>query len=601
MSTQKNEETLKNKFTASIFKFRIKALFPYLFLLVLTWMAHFLLAKDFGLYEDDWGFVATGIVNDFHHNWNLLYSAITSFWQGRPLHMALLIFIPFWGAKFGGIQALYIIGFIILGLNTCLWFAFVRRLTYSTYGALIASIFFCLYPADTTFSYLVHLFGLQTSLLFLLLAFHFYITISHSKIFTLCLKGISYLLAILSLLDYESLFLIFLTAPLFRPCQTTKKQKIYHCFIVFTIVISYFLLRRWAGESRASGIGVVGALQKIAQQVTLGPLVSLGSFILRPVQVFTELLGQYWPILFISSLLFLFILIILFNSRWGQALRPSDNPDFNSWKQWLILGLVMTILAYPSALLLSVTVIDGRASRVHFAASLGTTLVFTCLWILLLLTAHRWRFRQYIIILILSLHLGFLFTFCLDVQHQYRLSWQSQQTFIQDVIYLAPDLQEGTTILLQAPGLVTGKQVNPFDWSLPFVLETMYLFPSEWKNLPRIYRLNSETTSLTSWQEHVVNGTEFILSPNNPGLFFYFPWEPERIISGENIILLVQENGKLVRKDYIETSSGQKIALKPKPQSTLPPNFATTPVFDRVMSSSCDHCSKVPPIYFENP
>jgi hypothetical protein len=600
MSSSKNGEISENKFVALISALRME-IFPYLFLLVLTWLAHFLLIKDFGLYEDDWGFIAQAIANDFNHNWNLLYGAINSFWQGRPLHMALLLFIPFWGAKFGGIQALYIIGFAILGLNTCLWFAFVRRFTYSTYGALIASIFFCLYPADTTFSYLVHLFGLQTSLFFLLLAFHFYITVSYSKVFTLCSRGISYLFATLSLLDYESLFLVFLAAPLFRPHQTTKKQKIYHFLIVLAIVISYFLLRRWAGESRASGIGVVGALQKVVQQVALGPLVSLGSFILRPVQVLNELLGQYWPVLLTGSLLFLFILIILFNSRWGQALRPSDDPDFNSWKQWFIVGLVMTILAYPSALLLSVTVIDGRTSRVHFAASLGTTLIFTCFWILLLLAAHRWRFRQYIILLILSLQLGFLFTFCLDVQHQYRLSWQSQQAFIHDVISLAPDLQEDTTVLLQAPSLVTGKQINPFDWSLPFVLETMYLFPSEWKNVPRIYRVNSHTSFPTFWQEHIINGNEFILSPNNPGLYFYFPWEPERIISGENIILLVQENEKLVRKDYIKSGSGRKILLKPKQQSTSPPNFETTAVYDRLMSSSCDYCDKVPPIYFASP
>ncbi|MBE9203057.1 hypothetical protein IQ218_05785 [Synechocystis salina LEGE 06099] len=601
MSAQKKEEAPKNKFITSILTFRIEVVSPYLFLLVLTWSAHFLLIKDFGLYEDDWGFTATAIANDFTQNWNRLYGAITSFWQGRPVHMALLTFIPFWGAKFGGIQTLYIIGFAILGFNTCLWFAFIRRITCSGYGALIASLFFCLYPADTTFSFLQHLFGLQTSLLCLLLAFHFYITISYSKIFTFCLKGISYLLAILSLLNYESLFLVFLTAPLFRPHQITQKQKNYHFFIVLAIGISYFLLRRWAGESRVSNMGVVNALQKIVQQITLGPLVSLGSFILRPAQVLNELLGQYWSVLLISSLLFLFILINLFNSRWGQVLRSSENPDFNSWKRWLIVGLMMTILAYPSALLLSVTAIDGRDSRVHFSASLGTTLIFTCLWILLLLTAHRWRFKQYIIISILSLQLGFLFTFCLDVQHQYRLSWQSQQTFIQDVISLAPDLQEGTTILLQAPGLVTGKQINPFDWSLPWVLESVYLFPSDWEFVPRIYRVYSETSFPTFWQEHIVNGNEFILSPNNPGLYFYFPWEPERVISGENIILLVRENDKLVRKDYIEGRSGQKIVLKPKPQSTLSPNFATTPIFDRLMASSCDHCRQGSPIYLENP
>lgn len=47
MSTQKNEEALKNKFTASIFKFRIKALFPYLFLIGINMDGSFSISKRF--------------------------------------------------------------------------------------------------------------------------------------------------------------------------------------------------------------------------------------------------------------------------------------------------------------------------------------------------------------------------------------------------------------------------------------------------------------------------------------------------------------------------------------------------------------------------
>ncbi|MCT0253152.1 hypothetical protein KQ311_04740 [Synechocystis sp. CS-94] len=573
-----------------------KNIWIYLLLIVVTWFARFLLVKDFGLYEDDWAFTSTAINNSLEQNWWRLTSALQTFWQGRPLHMAFLTFIPFWGAKLGGIQALYVIGFILISLNACLWFSFVRRVTHSTYGALIASLFFCLYPADTTFSLLQHLFGLQTALLCILLALHLYITISSSEILNFGLKGTSYLFAILSLLNYESLFLIFFSAPLFRPQHSSRRQKIVHYIAVFVIAIIYLLIRRLAGESRVSEMGGIIALKKITQQVALGPLVSLGSFVLRPIQVLNQLLGHYWPALVISSILFFVILINLFNLTW----RQDNTCVLTFWRRWLMVGLLMTFLAYPSALLLSVTVIDGRASRVHFSASLGTTFIFACFWILLLLATRTEKFKRYLALSLLSLQLGLLFTFCLDIQYQYRLSWQLQQAFIKDVITLSSDLQENTVILVQAPSLATGKQINPFDWSLPLVLESIYLFPSDWQFSPKIYRLYSEANFPDYWQEHILKNNQFILSQNNLGLYFYLPWEPERIVDAKNVILLVEEEDSLVRRDYIIGNSGQRIALKMKPKFISQPNFETTIIFDRLMSSNCDYCGTKPAVYFEN-
>ncbi len=265
----------KNRTTKYFKHFNIQSIFPYLFIIILVFFSRFLFIDDFGLYEDDWGFSGTAISNNLAQNWIRLRASLSSFWQGRPLHMTFLTFIPFIGAKLGGIRALYLIGFTILSLNACLWYSLVKKITKKEYLAIIASLLFVLYPADTTFGFLQHLIGIQTALLFLLIAFHLYISSSKKHKLNYFRKPISYIFATLSLLDYESLFLIFFTAPLLNHPKSTKKEKFYHCLILTIILAIYFFLRKLAGESRMSSMTGLQLIQKIVYQVIVGPFVAL--------------------------------------------------------------------------------------------------------------------------------------------------------------------------------------------------------------------------------------------------------------------------------------------------------------------------------------
>jgi hypothetical protein len=94
--------------------------FPYLFIIFLVWMSRFLLSGSFGFYEDDWFFLGTAITNSSEQNWSRLYSAYTTFFQGRPLYITFVTLIPMLSAKLGGIKTLYGIGFLILSANACL-------------------------------------------------------------------------------------------------------------------------------------------------------------------------------------------------------------------------------------------------------------------------------------------------------------------------------------------------------------------------------------------------------------------------------------------------------------------------------------------------
>jgi len=108
---------------------KIGEISPYLFIIFLAWMSHFLLSGLFGLYEDDWNFSGNAITNTFAQNIDRISSALFTFWQGRSLDMNFLTFIPLFGSKIGGVNALYFIGFLILSSNACLFYSLLKKIS----------------------------------------------------------------------------------------------------------------------------------------------------------------------------------------------------------------------------------------------------------------------------------------------------------------------------------------------------------------------------------------------------------------------------------------------------------------------------------------
>jgi len=572
-----------------------KEVIPYLFIIFVTWMSRFLLSNSFGLYEDDWAFSGNAITNTFAENISRISSALISFWQGRPLHMSLLTLIPSLGSQFGGIETLYFLGFLILSSNACLIYYLLKRISYQPYIPIIATLFFCLYPADTTFSYLQHLFGLQTSLLFLLLAFHCYLSARQGHV---GLKILSYLMSIFSLLTYESPFLTYLAAP-FLLKNKTKKQVIVHFCIVLLSLFSYLMLRKMTGEQRVLGLGTTSLAQTVIYQIFAGPLVAIATYFLRPLQLLQQFKLQNIIVLSLA-LSFFFILINYLVNDDKQIINRNRTNQLKT-PGLLAIGTAMTILAYPSALMLSVNVINGRASRVHFAASLGTAIILSCLWNYMLTKSSSVQYLRKLTIFLLALHLSLLFVFCLDVQNLYKVSWQYQQEFWSDVTKLSPDLEENTVILVQAPSLVSGKQINPFDWSVPSVLSSIYYFPKNWKYPPRLYVLTSSPSSIDGWKSMIQKDNLFLMSNKNNSLRYYYEWEPDRKVDPKDVVLLVEENNQLKRKFSLDMPNGDTLLLKQATGKTSSQNYRKSVIYNRLVDRSTDQRrNEHPVIYFQN-
>jgi hypothetical protein len=204
-------------------------------------------------------------------------------------------------------------------------------------------------------------------------------------------------------------------------------------------------------------------------------------------------------------------------------------------------------------------------------------------------------------IFLLALHLSFLFVFCINVQNFYKLSWQYQQAFWSDVMTLSPDLDQETVILVQAPNLQWGKQINPFDWSVPSVLGSIYNFPKDWKFPPRLYILDSNVNNIDGWESMIDKNNKFFMSNKNGSLRYYYEWEPERKVDAKDIILLVEENNQLVRKPFLKLSNGNLVSLKHNDKKNSLQTYKKSVLFNRLINDTIrTKSNNRPAIYFES-
>jgi hypothetical protein len=192
----------------------------------------------------------------------------------------------------------------------------------------------------------------------------------------------------------------------------------------------------------------------------------------------------------------------------------------------------------------------------------GASILGGILGYLIVYLANSYR-QKNLAALLLATYFSLLIGFGIIVQQQNKLSWKYQQAFWADVIQLAPDLNDGQVILVDAPSLPWGSQLYPFAWSMPSVVGQLYQFPWQWKNVPKLYKLNPD------WQQKIAANGEMALNNENGLLSYYYPWESARQVKTSEIILLQEKDGKLVRTTTPIVVGTKKLSFKPLANSTL--------------------------------
>ena len=289
----------------------------YVFLLLITWVSRFFYFRNFGLYEDDYAVVGFPMGFEWNYLLGIIKGYFISWPTGRPVGYALPNIIAFIGTKVGGLQVVYLFGFLIVTVNSFLFYSLLKN-RFPERLAFFSALTFCLFPANAAKPYLTHDLILQPSLMFMLIASHLYLA---GK------KKTSYIVILGSLLSYESGFLPFLAIPLLKGKWDKKLflSIIKHIIILSFIIFCYAIIRKYMGESRVNDLNL-SVIYQLFLSVFIGPVVSLVSFAYGPLMSIKALIhGNYSVALAVISCLIIFF-YFFYRERYSPRVEMMAYP-----------------------------------------------------------------------------------------------------------------------------------------------------------------------------------------------------------------------------------------------------------------------------------
>jgi hypothetical protein len=467
---------------------------------VLLAVARYWHSSQMGFYEDDYTLVTQGMAATWPEVREFIASLLVSFGgQGRPLQHSLLYLLSWFAGQVGGLPEAYWLGWGILTLNAVLAYSLLRRL-FSPIAAMVGGLAFALFGADTTQAFLYHSFGLQQALTYLLVALHLYLSDR---------RLLSYVIVLGSLLSYETAFPVFLAAPLLTSLRRRPLAREIgrHVAVLAVMFMAVLALRLATGEKRVAGLEMPDLLTVPVVHMLQGLVVSLGTYLYRPLQVLQALDLEMASVLVVSFLML--ALVLGFAKRDARAdptaivtaLRERTVANLGEGNRRLLRllgsGLLMIVLAYPLTFTIRAYAISGRDTRVHLAAVVGAAIVWACVAELATALATTPR-RQRLMSMVLAAYFAFMVGFGFVVQRSYVRSWELQRGFWPEILRLCPDLDDGVVMLVEPSGLEDQRFIDANSWNLPRTLPQVLVFPGEWEAPPRVYRL------IPGWEDALV-------------------------------------------------------------------------------------------------
>jgi hypothetical protein len=529
-------------------KKRFAILLDMLVLTGLFWVARYWHSPHFGLYEDD----LTIIPSAFQYSFGSLMQYIGQYilnlsGHARPLSDSFIYLFSWIGWQVFGLWGAYLVGFLITAANIALFYWLIYRVAGRPL-ALLSGFAYVLFSADTTQAFLTHSLGIQPSITLIWLAIHCYLSDR---------KLLAYLLAFIVLFCYELPFPLFLAAPLFlRPWnKSLLKRLIRHALILAAMLLAVYLLRMAIGEGRTADLTAQELLVTPFLHMLQGPLVSLGSYLYRPFLAFHAIDLELALVMVPVFLLIYFYLYrtikefpevdlnLLARSFKDPEVRKQLPQEVSSLGKLFITGVVMLVLAYPLTFTVgSMTILNGRGTRVHTAAVAGAAILVGAILLLALLLTLSSRFWRILTRLALAAGIALLTGYGFIIQRDYVNAWQYQRAFWTELLPLIQDAGDYNVILVNPQALQDTRQIGANYWNLPRVLYQLYDFPSDPSISPVVHRLES------GWEDRIVNyNNEFDVDASTVYSVPSFYGE----YATHDIILIQSENGQLVRRDSV--------------------------------------------------
>jgi hypothetical protein len=481
----------------------------------LCFISRYWLSSHFGLYEDDYFRIPTALTLSLWQIPAAFARQVIHFQQGRPLHGGFVLLFAAIGARLHGLQGAYWMGYGLSVVNALLLFTLLRRAEAGRAISIAAAAVFSVYPGDVSEAFLTHALGVQPSLALVLLAMHAWLS---------NYRAASWALVILAVFCYETPVPIFAAAPLLAP-QWNARQLLRHVSAMAIGLAGVGVLRKFFGEGRVAHLNLFHTAGMAVHNVSIGPLVSLSSFVWRPFEMAPGFDTTAYSLGLVAALI-------------GFALFVRcDVPGGSRLRRLAAAGLAFLFLSYLLPVILDAGDRDGRASRVHYAASVGCAILVACMVGLLMK-----YFGRIVAASAMALLLGTSTIAGVSVQRDYQRSWELQRSFWQDVAHLCPDLVLGKVVFVEGfRSLPDARHLKAFEWHMPLILPQAYQFPHSQAPAPRLFLMKPD------WRDHVDPDGSLVLDENT--VVWPFFWEPTQRFAHSDLIVLDAHNGQLVRED----------------------------------------------------
>jgi hypothetical protein len=460
------------------------------------------------------------------------------------------------GWALGHKDGLYLLGFLVNAVNALLLTLILKRFT-GWWLAVFGALLFIVFPSDTTKPFLLHCSHVHASMTFLFAGLLLFFGGGRGRL-------LSYPVAALSLVSYETAYLPFIVFPLFflGSMKDSVRKGLIHLLLCGGTLAAVMLIRLRLSEARAESVlsDTHEAIRRIFSSLWIGPLTDLRCFKRALAHTFSahDLFGLVLVVLLILSLFFLY-----------RDDPPKPEGAIKKERDLLMvrLGLgglaawsfsyALTLINYPP------NQVAGRFTSTHTAAAFGVSCVLVALggWLL-----TRGGIIKKVALPCAALLLFILCSYQLNIQKEYALAWRREYSFWRAVVALCPDIDPGTAILVKGDWPRQEDAISSNSWADPLVLQQAF----DWNPPPKrtfVNGIDPEDSPVLVFIDVLRSYVHFWSNQNetrwNPIFFESKSQRKSQRLNLDDVIVLENSPSGLRRVDQV-TVPGLSFPLKTK-------------------------------------
>jgi hypothetical protein len=518
-------------------------------------VANYLYFTRFGLYEDDWFYAGWAFIYPVTDTLQIVWRLLThpAGTQGRPLQFAFNWGLPLIGIVFDSFAVNYLVGFLLFGGSAVMLYQVLRH-RFSNLVAALAALLFVLSPLHTLRQFLNGQYGFGPAFLFVFTAIRLY---QRGR------RGWAWTLAPLALLSYESIYFLFLGAPLLVRGRTFRgrwRRWMAHGVVCAATVGAYFALRKFVlAESRVAALPGAGSLfGLVLSEWAACTFRCSATYYYAARRALLASGAEPWA--WLAPALAAVIWLV---AKERRRLTPSRRR-LALWiaaaGRPMAAGFAWLALGYATAYFFGLFTAGrfpytDRMTRISVAASAGSALLLAGLLAGALRAARKAWVRT-----LAGMAVCVLFAVCFVysylIQLDYAEDWRMQSEDARQIMALTPDARPDTLILLRLPFVAPALPGEPgigqdkgafdnvfeqtFEGGRDAVPKLFIVMTDDW-----VRYLKRQPDGLMRWTE-----------PDFPGRWYPLsaPFRPDRFVRLEKL-----PNGRIVRHAEPVTIDGAEL------------------------------------------